>query len=137
MSTAVITGIALFLAALLGGRAIAERNLKMLGQEERDRLVDVLTRYRRVHLVPLAIIFVWYLAGSRFIEGSRWAVQYSVYALLCAYIVGVNLFVYRKLRGERLPERYLRGYLVSRLVTFAGLVALVISLILGEGSLAM
>jgi len=133
LNTITITGIAVFLATLLAGRAIAERRLKLLAQGEKDRLVDVLTKYRRVHLVPLVIIFIWYFAGSRYMESGQWAVQYSVYALLCVYIIGVNLFIYRKLRGENLPERYLRGYLISRLITFSGLVALILSLVFGGG----
>ncbi len=129
MDTVTIIGIGAFLALLLSGRALSERNMSSLRPGEKENLVESLARYRRIHLIPLLLIAAWFLAGSRFFGGANAIMQYVLYALLCAYVLGSNLFIYLKLRRRSLPEKFLRGYLLSRLLTFAGLVLLVLSLV--------
>jgi len=131
MNEIVLGGIVVFFALLLIGRRIGDRNSKAMACSERERLVDTFARLRMVHIVPLVFIMIWYFAGTRFIGVGGDTVLHSVYCLLCLYMAAVNGIVYMRLRREGYSREYLRGFLISRALTFAGLVVLIASLLIG------
>lgn len=132
MNEIVLGGVLIFFAFLIVGRRVGDRNVKTMACKERERLVDSFARFRAVHVVPLVIILAWYFAGTSLLSGYGDAVLYSVYGLLCLYLVAVNVYVYLQLRREGYSPEYLKGFLVSRALTFFGLLVLVAALILGR-----
>ena len=132
MNDIVLGGILIFFILLIIGRRVGDKNEKAMACKERDRLLESFARFRTVQIVPLAVILAWYFAGTRLFDDYGDAVLYSVFGLLCVYLVGVNAYVYLQLRREGYPPTYLNGFLVSRSLTFAGLLVLVAALIIGR-----
>lgn len=123
-------GLLIFFVLFGVSRVLAERALKKLSQKDKASLVDAFSNMRAYYIIPLIVIVLAFLGlvffFPRYIEVA--GIMYIVFML--AGVILSNVYVYTKVRRLGLPETYVRGYMVSRGISFIGALIVILTVIL-------
>ncbi|MDH5682600.1 MAG: hypothetical protein OEZ36_13500 [Spirochaetota bacterium] len=116
-----ITEIMVFLGAIILSRIINERAMKELSPEEKTRLLDSFSGMRAYSLIPLVLILGGFFLATGFTDWDEKIILYVYLALLLVFIVGNQIYVYKKLLKENFKKKYIQMYSLSRVVIYIGM----------------
>ncbi|MCX4243469.1 hypothetical protein [Paraliomyxa miuraensis] len=121
-------GFGLFLVIIVATRIASERALRKLDTEAKGRLVEAFSSFRLASLIPLAAIAAIYLAMTQMDAMTSGLLLGIILPATLVFGVGMQLLVYRKLRGMDLDPAYLRVYSICRVAMLVGFVVLMLAL---------
>ncbi len=123
MKDPMFVGVIVLLCAVFAGRLIAERSYRLLTLEEKGQMMDAFSGLRRFYLVPfIALVAGYYLlADAPGTAGS--AVSVAYFAGLLIYVVGMNVYMYRKMKLHFPSPQFLRLQAAAQLLRVAGIIA--------------
>jgi len=115
--------IVIFVVTILLSRYINSKAIKKLSMEKKAKLIDTFSGFSVWSIVPLLVI----------IGGFYFAVDYMGNYLLylallllvsSVYVIGLQVYIYKKLKNMDYPMSYIKQYILSVVVRFVGLFAL-------------
>jgi len=121
MENKFIVGIASFLTGVIISRIIIEKAMKTLSQEEKARLIDGFTGTRTYGFIPVLVAILIFIGLNRYSDFNKQTILYAYTVLLSFVIVGMQIFVIRKLTKLEFPKSYIKKYNFSRVIYFLGL----------------
>jgi hypothetical protein len=129
MSTTFIAGFVAFLAAYAGSRILTENAMKKLSIEDQAKLVGGLSNLRIVSIVLVLVmgvlIVVAPLAG---VDAN--AILWGNPLILLGFVVAIGWLTWRRMKELMLPETFIRSMVIASVVRFAGIAALIWSVLL-------
>ena len=127
-------GILAFLVTYFVSRIINERALRKLSIEDKARLLDAFSNYRIYSTLAVLSIPLAHIGLSRLQPQLAWRAAPFLFVLFVGSLALVSMLTYRKLKGLRLPEDYIKSFLLSTLVQYVG-IALLFAPMVGRFSL--
>lgn len=120
----------LFIVAILLSRYINSRAIKKLTVEKKAELIDGFSSFGVWAILPLLVIFGAFYFTFDYVEKGN-LLYFGLFALLTVgYVIGIQIYIYKKLKKMDYPMSYIKQYLLSVFVRFVGLLALVYPIIL-------
>lgn len=123
---------ALFLLAVVAGRLLGNRALAQLTAEEKARLLDAFARQRVFTILVLAVILGAYVLASKARPEVAGTLAAAFFGALILYIVVFGIITHRRIQSLQLPAGYVRGFVASQVVQYAGVALLFGVLIAGK-----
>ncbi len=117
-------GILAFAITYVASRVINERRLRQLNAEEKARLLDAFSDYRIYSSAAVLSIPLAQIGLSRFRPELAWRLTPLFVALFACVLISVSVLTYRKLKHLQLPVAYIKGFLLSTLLQYVGIVLL-------------
>lgn len=108
------------IVAIVISRVLMERALRQLSTDEKARLLDSFSGYRTWNLAGVLLLAVLYFAGMRYLPQWRLTWDLLFLASFLAVILAVSTLSYRKLKELNLPTGYIKSYLLSLGIQYAG-----------------
>jgi uncharacterized membrane protein len=132
MKDPMLIGLVVLLLAVFAARLISERSYRLLTLEEKGQMMDAFSGLRRFYLVPLIVLVggYWLLADTTGAAGSTVSIVY--FGGLLVYVVGMNVYMYRKMKSHFPRPQFLRLQTAAQILRLAGIVAF-LGIILWEG----
>lgn len=123
MKDPVLLGFVVLLVAVFAGRLISERSYRLLTLEEKGQMMDAFAGLRRFYLIPLIVLIGGYYLLADATGATSPAVSIVYFAGLLIYMIGMNVYMYRKMQSYFPKPPFLRLQVVAHLLRFAGIVA--------------
>lgn len=114
-------GLIVLVVAVITSRIIMERALKRLSSDEKARLLDAFSSYRIYNYAALMILLVLYVASNRFFPELYSIVTPAFYITFLLMTGIVSFLCYRRLKELNMPFDYIRSYLISLGLQYAGI----------------
>ena len=119
----------IMIAAVFLSRYINARAIKKLPMEKKAELIDGFSSFGIWSILPLFVIFAVFYFTVEYVEKSN-LLYFGLFALVTlAYIVGIQIYIYKKLINMNYPMSYIKQYILSVLVRFVAFIALVYPLV--------
>lgn len=114
----------IFIVIILLSRYINNEAIKKLSMEKKAELFDAFSNFGILSIIPLFII----MAGAYFVinnvEDNKLIYLLIFVILIAIYAVGIQVYIYKKLTKLEYPMSYIKHYILSVFVRFAGLIVL-------------
>ncbi len=123
-SLAMLLAMGAFFGALVLSSIMKRRAWSQLDEAHRATVLDVFTGRFRRRLVPIIVLVVVFLTVSQITPGSPWLVDAVFWVGLPCYALTITVLDALQLRKMAMPSSYLRSWLASRAVFWAGAVFL-------------
>ena len=119
----------ILIVAVVASRIVSERNLKQLSTEEKGKLLDSFSSYRLYNtVVILGLVVVYYAVTSYFPQS--YSTLTVIFVILFFTISGTITFLsYQKLKNLNMPQSYIKGFLLSLGIQYAGVIAVFLPLL--------
>ncbi|MDX6614617.1 MAG: hypothetical protein QOD75_3803 [Blastocatellia bacterium] len=114
-------GLIALVAAVIISRVIMEKALKRLRPDEKAKLLDAFSGYRIYNYAVILILMVFYFGAMRYFPESASAIAPMFLILFLLVTITISVLSYRKLKGLGLPPQYVKNYLISLAVQYAGI----------------
>lgn len=115
-----IVGVSLLMAGIIISRILNEKAMKVLSQEDKARLIDGFSGARAYGFIPLVILIGAFIGLNKYSNLDKQMIFYVYIILLLAFVVGMQIFVSRKLTKLEFPKSYIKKFSFSRAVYFLG-----------------
>ena len=120
----------LFIVAVLLSRYINSRAIKKLTVEKKAELIDGFSSFGVWAILPLLVIFGAFYFTFDYVEKGN-LLYFGLFALLTVgYVIGIQIYIYKKLKKMDYPMSYIKQYLLSLFIRFVGILALLYPIIL-------
>lgn len=115
-------GLVALFGAIIAGRVLSEKAMKQLNGDQKIRLMDSFSGFRKYSLIPLVVILVVYLlmVNANVLTGPSGHVIFL--GGIVVYLLVSQVVAYRRLRRLDLPDSYLRTFRISQIVVLLGFV---------------
>lgn len=126
MDTGFIAGILVFLGATILAARMMQKATAALSQEQRSDLFSIFNKERTVTTLILVGIIVAFAIGLQTMKNATWLTS----AYFIALVVFLAISTWRRygiLRRNGYPEAYLKAFVWSSVIRYAGLAAVVAS----------
>lgn len=131
MSSADIAALIVFLVCIVLSRTLTERAFRRLVDDDKRKLVDALAGMRIYSLIPLVVVVALVFGASYVYAPARlWSGPVGL-GVIVAYLVAMHLVLVRRLRSRKLPDSFVRSFLLARHVSHLGALALFASVAYG------
>ena len=114
-------GLIVLVAAVIISRVIMEKALKNLRPDEKVKLLDAFSGYRIYNYAAILILMVLYFGAMRYFPESTSAIAPVFLISFLLATVTTSVLTYRKLKSLGLPPQYVKNYLISFAVQYAGI----------------
>jgi len=116
--------IGLFVVALLVSRILNEQAMKELPEKKKIELIDGFSSMRTYSMIPIIIIIAgfYYVVTNTSIKHDH--LMYAYFLALILYIAISQTYIYIKLLKLDFPSSYVKKYILSKVIIFAGVVLL-------------
>ena len=119
----------ILIIAVVASRIVSERNLKQLSTEEKGKLLDSFSGYRLYNTVVILGLVVAYFAATSYFPQS-YSTLTLIFVILFFTISGtITVLSYQKLKNLNMPQSYIKGFLLSLGIQYAGVVAVFLPLL--------
>ena len=125
-----IFGVSIFFVATIAGRFLGEKALKKLSSDDKILLLDSFSKYRVIVMIPLLLMLVVTWSSLKYWQGLPINPIYFLLGVLLLYIIGVNIYVFYKIRALKLNVSYLKQFIISRVIQHVGLVIFLVIILL-------
>lgn len=116
---------ALLISALIA-RIISERAFKRLDDQSKIKVMDGFAGMRTWSIVPLIVIVILFVLGSVLGGLSSVIVVTIAWIAIVLYFIIIHIMVKRKLVSLGMAELYVRQVMLSRWISYIGIVAMII-----------
>ncbi len=124
MNDALMIGLAALFAGVISSRFVLEAALARLTADKKAQLIDGFATQRKFGVIALVGIVIALM---------QW--PYAMAGVLAVYVIGSQVWSYRRLRTLDMPVEYLKSFAVAASLSIAGvLVYAVISLSMGTSA---
>lgn len=123
MSYSLAAGLVVLVAAVVLARWVGERAQKALSDEQKLRIAERFSTFRKVQLLPMLALLLGYLVLHKLQPVPGPVLTWAVMSGLVAYLLLLNAYALRRLRQMDLPPRYLRDFLAGRAIQLVGVIA--------------
>jgi len=115
--------IMIFMVTILLSRYINSEAVKKLSMEKKAELIDTFSGFSVRSMVPLLLIIGGFYFAVNYME------NYLLYLTLLlsvagVYVVGLQVYIYKKLKNMDYPLSYIKQYILSVVVRFIGVFTL-------------
>lgn len=114
-------GIGIFLITMIVSRILNEKAMKLLSVEEKSNLIDAFSGMRAYSLIPIVLIIGAYWLLIKYSEIENQILSIAYFGSLVLYLAVLHIYSYKVLLKLNYPERYIKAYTVSRVVSLAGI----------------
>jgi len=115
-----ISGFIALLVAIIASRIINERGYKTLNDDEKLSLMDGFSKTRAYSMLPLLIfIGAYYLLMAK-TDIDKGMLTIAYFSLLIIFIIIRSIMNHRKLVSMNLPDTYRRLFMISQVISLAG-----------------
>jgi len=121
MDTYLIVAIGVFFAGIFGARFINESAFKLLNQEQKGQLIDVLSGVRKKTLLYVALIVGVFLILLFYSGMEKNQLFFIYFGLLIILMVGTTIVTRKTLIEHHFPKEYINQYLLSSGVRYFGI----------------
>jgi uncharacterized membrane protein YoaK (UPF0700 family) len=119
-----------FVVAMLLSRYINSTAIKKLSMEKKAELLDGFSGFSVWSILPLLVIIGIFYFATDYIENNH-LFYLSIFLVVAGiYVIGIQVYIYKKLRKMDYPMSYIKQYILSVLVRFIGLFALLSPMII-------
>ncbi|MBI4976696.1 MAG: hypothetical protein HZC28_04400 [Spirochaetes bacterium] len=115
-------GSIIFFSGMIVSRFIARAALVKLTDGEKRTLIDGMSLVRTIQIVPVIVLFCILVVFMKLFAGRTALVAGIFIALVSAYYIAYNIFVYRRLTAMKMPPHYRRMHVVSVVVNAVGII---------------
>ncbi|MEM7162883.1 MAG: hypothetical protein AAF487_10645 [Bacteroidota bacterium] len=132
MDTYILVAIGVFFAGIFGARFINESAFKLLNQEQKAGLIDVLAGIRKktlIYVVGIIAIFLLLLFASNMDKSTLFLIYFGLLAIL---MIGTTISTRRILNENHFPKDYINQYLLSSCVRYFGIGVFLIVMFLND-----
>lgn len=127
METGFIAGILVFLGATILAARMMQKATAALSQEQRSDLFSIFNKERTVTLLILVGIIVAFAVGLQVMQYKAW-LTYAYFSALVLFLAISTWRRYGVLKRHGYPPEYLKAFLWSSVIRYAGLATVVASL---------
>ena len=120
MPLSLIIGIFLLVALIVASRFISENALKLLSENEKAKILDSFSNFRKYNQIPVLIIFALVLLIEYLEPEYSVKIFITLMILFIVFMVVSHLLITKKLNNLNLPRDYRKKYDISRIVYFSG-----------------
>lgn len=132
MDTYLIVAIGVFFAGIFGARFINENAFKMLNQEQKAGLIDVLSGIRKKTLIYVAAIVALFLI-LLFYSGMPKSQLFLIYfGLLIILMISTTVITKNILAKNDFPKEYINQYLLSSGIRYFGIGVFLIVMLMNK-----
>lgn len=121
MDTSLTIALVVFVASVIAARLMGEAALKHLDVQQKGALIEAFSKQRVVGLIFLGVIFLVYLGFLHLVQGYTVHAFVGFFAVMAVYIAVVTRAAFKRLKTLAFPREYIRLYILSTVVRFAGL----------------
>ena len=121
MPTNLFIGLIVLVAAVIVARSVGERAQGTLTNTQKLQVGEQLATLRKVQLVPLLLLLVVYFLLVKLTVIPSEILYWATLVTLAAYVIALNIFVFRRLKRLQLPAEYFRLLVASRSIQLVGL----------------
>jgi uncharacterized membrane protein len=119
----------ILIVAIVASRIVSERALKQLSTEEKGTLLDSFSSYRLYNTVVILGLVVAYIAATSYFPRS-YSTLTLIFIILFFTISGtVSVLSYQKLKNLTMPSGYIRSFLISLAIQYAGVAAIFLPMV--------
>jgi hypothetical protein len=119
-------GFVLILVTVFAARVISNRALKKLDQEQKAKLVDLFSGDNFLaYGILIGILVLFFLSlRNEWLDATMTYIIYFVAIL--SYMLILSYRSYQKLKRNKIPDHYIRAYIISSAVRVLGLVVFLV-----------
>ena len=110
------------IVAIIASRIVSERALKQLSTEEKGTLLDSFSSHRLYNTAVILGLFVVYFAATNYFPQSYSMLTLIFIVLFFAVSATISVLSYKKLKALKLPKGYIKSFLVSMAIQYAGVI---------------
>ncbi len=120
----------ILIVSVVVSRIVSERALKQLSTEEKGTLLESFSSYRLYNTVVILGLVVAYIAATNYYPRS-YSTLTLIFIILFFTISGtVSVLSYQKLRNLNMPSGYIKSFLISLTIQYAGVAAIFLPMML-------
>lgn len=108
------------IVSVIASRIVSERALKQLGNDEKGRLLDSFSGYRLYNTIVILGLLVAYFAATNYFPQSFSMLTLIFIILFFTASATISVLSYKKLKALDMPESYIKSFLVSMTIQYAG-----------------
>jgi hypothetical protein len=108
------------IVAVIASRIVSERALRQLSNDEKGTLLDSFSGYRLYNTVVILGLVVAYFAATNYFPQSYSTLTLIFIVLFFTASATISVLSYKKLRALNMPEGYIKSFLVSMAIQYAG-----------------
>jgi len=121
MDTHVIVAIGVFFAGIFGARFMNESAFKLLNQEQKAGLIDVLTGIRKNTLIYVIVIVVLFLILLFYSGIEKRTLFFIYFGMLAILMITTTVNTRKILKENNFPKEYINQYLLSSCIRYFGI----------------
>jgi len=114
-------GIIVLLIFMFVGRWMGANALKELSIEQKIKLLETFTSYRKYVLIPVVVVIGLFLFGLEMFPHQRIMLMVFYFVSLVLVLMFSNFYIFRQLKEVDLPQSYLKRFWISRSLIYSGL----------------
>lgn len=118
-----------FVAMILLSRYINSKAIKQLTTEKKAELIDEFSNFGIWSMIPLFVIFLGAYLLIDSVEDNKIIYLSAFVIMAVAYIISLQVYIYKKLLKLEYPMSYIKQYILSVFVRFFGLSILMIPVV--------
>jgi len=120
----------ILIVSVVVSRIVSERALRQLSTEEKGTLLESFSSYRLYNTVVILGLVVAYIAATNYYPRS-YSMLTLIFIILFFTISGtVSVLSYQKLRNLNMPSGYIKSFLISLAIQYAGVAAIFLPMML-------
>ena len=132
MGTYGMIGVLAFVASFVASRFLSEKAYKLLTADDKVRLMDAFSGFRKYSLVPLLVLMGGFYLIVMKLPEYRMTAVIGLLVITVVYVAVMNLFNVKVLKALNLPGAFVRGFVLSRTLTMLGMLAMFASIFIGR-----
>ena len=108
------------IVAVIASRIVSERALKQLSNDEKGKLLDSFLSHRLYNTIVILGLVVAYFVATNYFPQSFSTLTLIFIILFFTVSATISVLSYKKLRALNMPAGYIKSFLVSMAIQYAG-----------------
>ena len=118
-----LLGLVIFFGFLFIGRVFNMKAINSLTNEEKGKMITVLQGLQKFYLFPIIIIVITMYLVSKMEIISPQHLFIFYFIIIAIYLVGINVFVYKRLSGSNFKKDFNKNFIISKILNYIGSVS--------------
>ena len=125
-----LLGLVIFFGFLFIGRVFNMKAINSLTNEEKGKMITVLQGLQKFYLFPIIIIVITMYLVSKMEIISPQHLFIFYFIIIAIYLVGINVFVYKRLSGLNFKKDFNKNSIISKILNYIGLAVFFVYLLM-------
>lgn len=117
----------ILIVAVVASRIVSERGLRKLSIEEKGILLESFSSYRLYNTIVILGLVICYVAAINYYPRNYSTLTLIFIILFFTTSSTVSVLSYQKLKSVNMPSSYIRSFLISQAIQYAGVAAIFLS----------